>query len=45
MAISASQRRGNWAEQRALRLLRGTGWQLLARQWHCRWGELRHHTP
>ena len=40
MAISASQRRGNWAEQRALRLLRGTGWQLLARQWHCRWGEL-----
>jgi len=34
MAISASQRRGNWAEQRALRLLQGTGWQLLAAHPH-----------
>ena len=40
MAISTSQRRGNWAEQRALRLLQGAGWQVLARQWRCRWGEL-----
>ena len=40
MAISASQRRGNWAEQRALRLLQGAGWQVLAQQWRCRWGEL-----
>ena len=40
MAISTSQRRGNWAEQRALRLLQSAGWQVLARQWRCRWGEL-----
>ena len=40
MAISLSQRRGNWAERRALRLLPTTGWQLLAWQWRCRWGEL-----
>lgn len=31
---------GGWAEQRALRLLRQQGWQLLDRNWHCRWGEL-----
>ncbi|MCT4364765.1 MAG: YraN family protein, partial [Synechococcaceae cyanobacterium MAG-AL1] len=31
---------GQWAEQRALRLLRSRGWQLLARRWPCRWGEL-----
>jgi putative endonuclease len=31
---------GVWAEQRAWRLLRERGWQLLASRWHCRWGEL-----
>jgi putative endonuclease len=31
---------GGWAEQRALRLLRSRGWQLHARNWRCRWGEL-----
>jgi putative endonuclease len=31
---------GGWAEQRALRLLRSRGWQLRARNWRCRWGEL-----
>ncbi len=31
---------GDWAEQRALRLLRCRGWSLLSRQWRCRWGEL-----
>ncbi|MFQ6537278.1 MULTISPECIES: YraN family protein [Aphanothece] len=31
---------GDWAEQRALRLLRTRGWVLLSRQWRCRWGEL-----
>ena len=40
MPRSAARREGDWAEQRALRLLRQSGWQLLARQWHCRWGEL-----
>jgi putative endonuclease len=40
MAISVSQRWGNWAEQRAQRLLQAAGWQPLARQWRCRWGEL-----
>jgi len=40
MAVSVSQRRGNWAEQRALRLLREAGWQVLEQQWRCRWGEL-----
>ena len=40
MAITVRQRRGNWAEQRAMRLLQAAGWQLLERQWHCRWGEL-----
>lgn len=40
MAISANQRRGNWAERRALRLLQSAGWQALECQWRCRWGEL-----
>ena len=40
MARTPRQRRGDWAEQRALRLLRGRGWQLLSRNWSCRWGEL-----
>ena len=40
MGRSASQRRGDWAEQRALRLLRAAGWNLLAQRWCCRWGEL-----
>jgi putative endonuclease len=31
---------GRWAEQRVLRLLQQRGWRLLARNWHCRWGEL-----
>jgi putative endonuclease len=31
---------GGWAEQRALRLLCSRGWQLRARNWRCRWGEL-----
>jgi len=37
---SMQQRQGDWAEQRALRLLRQRGWRLLDRQWRCRWGEL-----
>ena len=37
---SLNQRQGDWAEQRALRLLRQRGWRLLDRQWRCRWGEL-----
>ncbi len=40
MAPTTRQRWGNWAEQRALRLLRGQGWLLLSRNWRCRWGEL-----
>lgn len=40
MPGSATQRRGSWAEQRALRLLQQAGWCLLARQWRCRWGEI-----
>jgi putative endonuclease len=40
MVRTALRRRGDWAEQRALRLLRSSGWQLLSRQWSCRWGEL-----
>ncbi|MEB3333315.1 MAG: YraN family protein [Synechococcaceae cyanobacterium] len=37
---TASRRSGDWAEQRALRLLRSRGWRLLERNWRCRWGEL-----
>lgn len=40
MIRTTARRQGDWAEQRALRLLRGRGWRLLARQWRCRWGEL-----
>jgi putative endonuclease len=40
MPGSATQRRGSWGEQRALHQLHGAGWQLLARQWRCRWGEI-----
>lgn len=39
-ARSTLQRRGDWAEQRALRLLGTRGWTLHSRQWRCRWGEL-----
>ena len=31
---------GSWAEQRALRLLQQRGWQLVVRNWRCRWGEI-----
>lgn len=37
---TTQQRCGDWAEQRALRLLGAAGWRLLSRQWRCRWGEL-----
>ncbi|WP_159817162.1 YraN family protein [Cyanobium sp. Copco_Reservoir_LC18] len=37
---STAQRDGAWAEQRVLRLLRRRGWELLERNWRCRWGEL-----
>lgn len=40
MSRSQRQRSGDFAEQRALRLLRSRGWLLLSRQWRCRWGEL-----
>jgi len=40
MARTDQQRQGGWAEQRALRLLRSSGWSLVARNWSCRWGEL-----
>ena len=40
MARTNQQRQGGWAEQRALRLLRSSGWSLVARNWSCRWGEL-----
>jgi putative endonuclease len=40
MARSQRQEWGDWAEQRALELLRQRGWRLLARNWRCRWGEL-----
>jgi len=31
---------GRWAEQRALRLLRGQGWRCVAQRWRCRYGEI-----
>ena len=40
MSRTPQQRQGDWAEQRALRLLRQQGWWMLQRQWRCRWGEL-----
>lgn len=40
MSASSSAFQGRWAEQRVLRLLQQRGWRLLARNWHCRWGEL-----
>lgn len=40
MVRTRQQCQGGWAEQRALRLLRGRGWCLLSRNWRCRWGEL-----
>jgi Holliday junction resolvase-like predicted endonuclease len=40
MSRTPQQRQGDWAEQRALRLLREQGWWILERQWRCRWGEL-----
>ncbi len=38
--LSPSGARGDWAERRALALLRAQGWWLLSRNWRCRWGEL-----
>lgn len=40
MVRSRTVFQGDWAEQRALRLLRARGWRLLSRHWSCRWGEL-----
>jgi|Laugresu1bdmlbsd_1035121.scaffolds.fasta_scaffold11814_5 putative endonuclease len=40
MGGSDQRRWGNWAEQRAQRLLRAAGWRVVARQWRCRWGEI-----
>jgi putative endonuclease len=37
---ATSRVRGDWAERRALDLLRAQGWWLLSRNWRCRWGEL-----
>lgn len=39
-ARTMRRRSGDWAEQRALRLLLRRGWRLLERNWRCRWGEL-----
>ena len=38
MAETAQRRSGNWAEQRAQRLLLAAGWRVVARQWRGRWG-------
>ena len=35
-----TQERGAAAETQVLQLLTGRGWQLLDRNWRCRWGEL-----
>jgi putative endonuclease len=40
MELSRSRLRGDWAERRALTLLRSRGWSLLSQNWSCRWGEL-----
>lgn len=40
MSRPPALRQGRWAEQRALRLLKGRGWTLVSRNWRCRWGEL-----
>jgi putative endonuclease len=40
MARTQRQRRGAWAEGRALERLRSRGWVLVSRNWSCRWGEL-----
>lgn len=31
---------GNWAERVVGRYLVGQNYQMVARQWHCRWGEI-----
>ncbi|MFL0777370.1 MAG: YraN family protein [Prochlorococcus sp.] len=33
-------REGRWAELRALRLLKGCGWDLVVHGWSCRYGEI-----
>lgn len=38
MAETDQRRWGNWAEQRAQRLLLAAGWRVVARQWRCRCG-------
>ncbi len=40
LSIHTTAFQGRWAEQRVLRLLQQRGWRLVARNWHCRWGEL-----
>jgi putative endonuclease len=37
---TASQRTGNAGEAAVCQFLQDQGWQILAQQWHCRWGEL-----